>query len=315
VETTTGIDGRYRLGPLLGVIRLAVSAYDHGDATRTVDLGDHDLAVSVDVGRPAERREDFSLVAADSAIAGRVVDGSGFAARAATILVIGGVDGSASAIGRRTITNEEGAFSIGRLAAGVYRVRIEHSDFPSVEAQVSTAAPASLRLPYGGGVELVVRDRHTGAPLPSVAIVASGPVGGERSGQTDGDCAVTLVPIVAGAWTMRATLEGYVSATIEVVVPVGHRPREITVHDARLELERGAIVGGTVRDAWGNRVAGATVALGATTVRTNVDGVFRLRDVATGDVTLEAREGARRGTLAVSLRPGDELSTLLVTIE
>jgi hypothetical protein len=103
----------------------------------------------------------------------------------------------------------------------------------------------------------VVFDHHTGANLAGAAGVATGPGKARRELSTDAGGRVRLTPIVPGAWTLAVRTPGYVARTLAVTVPAGDRPAQVTAPDLRLELERGAIVAGTVRDRAGDRVAGA----------------------------------------------------------
>jgi hypothetical protein len=88
----------------------------------------------------------------------------------------------------------------------------------------------------------------------------------------------------------------------------------VTARNLRLQLERGATVAGTVRDHNGQRVAGATVRAGEVTVRSDVEGSFRLSDVPTGRTEITADLDDAHGSVTVPLRPGDEVLTLEIAL-
>ena len=69
-----------------------------------------------------------------------------------------------------------------------------------------------------------------------------------------------------------------------------------------------------VRDAYGQRVAGARVRLGTAEGTTNGNGEFRLRDAPTGDLELQVELGDRRALQPMTLAPGDERVTLVIDL-
>ena len=96
------------------------------------------------------------------------------------------------------------------------------------------------------------------------------------------------------------------------------------MRDVRIELARGALLGGVVRDSTGHRVPGAHVVVrvvsagdGAAQVEgdTDVDGEFRLRDCPTGELDLMATKGDARGTVRATVRPADEILSLQIDIQ
>ena len=86
-----------------------------------------------------------------------------------------------------------------------------------------------------------------------------------------------------------------------------------------LELERGALVAGLVRDRYGNRVAGAKVTVrrgaDALTATTDAEGEYRLRDVPTGTLEVTAAKQGATGATSLELRPGDERLAVELTIQ
>jgi hypothetical protein len=126
--------------------------------------------------------------------------------------------------------------------------------------------------------------------------------------------------LLAGAYTLRIAVPGYLAAERAVDVAAGDGAGAITVRDLRIELERGALLAGTVRDRHGARLAGATVTVsrdgaGPVSARSDGDGQFRLRDVPTGEVIVRAEKGALRGSRAITLRPGDEVLSVQLDLQ
>lgn len=296
LQAVTDGDGRYRVGPLAGPTTVRVSAFGHADAVAQLDLpaaGDSDTL------------HDVVLVVADAELVGVVEDPAGLPVVGARVEIVGG-----PADGRAATAGEGGRWTIAMLPPGALSLRVEATGFPGQRFPASPGAEARLRLQYGGGIEGVVFDHHTGDNLAGLAVTASGPAGERRDLVTDERGRLALVPIVAGAWTLRVKVPGYLARSQAVTVPAGDRPGQSTVRDVRLELERGALVAGLVRDRAGNRVAGARVWIvrGDDEVAATTDalGEFRLRDVPTGAVTLRASRAGAQGELALELRAGDE---------
>ncbi|HWN66193.1 MAG TPA: carboxypeptidase-like regulatory domain-containing protein, partial [Haliangium sp.] len=312
LQAVTGSDGRYRLGPIAGDVRVHVTAVGHGDAERAVRLGAAVRAASA-AGQPAERTEDFVLVVADATLEGRVRDAAGFPVRSAQVAID---SDERHAAGRSAITDDDGRFSIAALAAGTYRLQIKHPQFPTVRAQGTTGTAAELTLPLGGGIEGLVRDAHTSGPIAAARVVATGPDDTGHEVATGADGSFSLAPLAVGSWTLAVTAPGYVPVEAQIVdVKAGREPGQVTARDVRIQLERGATVAGTVRDANGQRVAGATVRAGQVEARSDVEGKFRLSDVPTGRTEVTADLDGAHGSVIVPLRPGDEVLTLEISIQ
>jgi len=306
IVATTGPDGRYQLGPLAGEVRLAVTAVGYGGAARDVS--------APRVARLAiRRREDFILVRADAELEGRLLDSTGLAVRGAAVRVAS--DGSTGVA--PALTDAAGRFRITGVPVGRHRVHVEHPDYPPLDAEIRTGIASTLELPLGGGVELTVRDRSTGAAVRGARVTAASPAGVRRDATAGPDGHAEIPGLAAGAWTLSAAAAGYAAAPVTVQVPAGRRLGEITVRDVRLDLSRVATLAGVVRDRNGERVAGAEVAVDGALARTTSDaqGRFRMSDAPSGAITLTARKGPHRGALRLDLAPGDELVTLELRLE
>lgn len=293
----TAPDGRYELAPLARPVTLRVRASGYAPAERDV---------AVRAGREAVRREErFVLGSADAVVEGRVFDPLGFVQRGARV----------SLDGKTVTTDDGGRFAIAGVPDGEHEIVVRHDGYPPLRAEVATGRSRDVKLAYGGGVELDVRDAHTGAPVAAAKVRAEGPAGARELATVGGDGMARIVGLAPGAWTVRVEAADYVTVTRQVRVPVGDEAGAVTVRGVVVELSRGATVGGVVRDVHGQRVHGATVRVGEVEGRTNQDGEFRLVNVPTGDVEVVAEKGGERGVTVVPLRPGDELRTVDVRME
>jgi len=223
---------------------------------------------------------------------------------------------------RRAVANPDGTFSIDLLPAGHLRMRIEHPDYPTEEVDIVAGtdhdARARIRLPIGGAVEGALLDGSSGAALSSVTIGGSGPAGATAEASTDKNGRWKLGPLKAGHWKIEVKLAGYLPLARELDVSAAHSPGGTSVRDIRLDLARGALVGGTVRDTTGHRVPGAHVVVrtGGISAEGDADpqGEFRIRDCPTGVVEVVASKGDASGGTTATIRPGDEVLGLSIDI-
>ncbi len=311
VEGFSDADGNYRLGPIAGQLELRATAYGHATLHRTLEL-------APSRGREAaERREDLVLEVADATLAGAVDDTTGAPVAGARLEV---TDGSSE--GRRALVGTDGTFSIDMLPPGHLRVRIEHPSYPTEEIDAvasSTGERVRLVLALGGAVEGVLLDNATGLPLASTPITATGPAGATAEATSDNAGRWKLGPLKAGHWKLEVKQAGYRAQTRELDVGAARTPGGTSVRDVRIDLARGAVLGGTVRDARGTRIAAAHLTIrsgdGATLEGdTDAQGEFRLRDCPTGDVTITATRGDQAGQTQVRVRGGDEILGLAVDL-
>ncbi|MBS1117855.1 MAG: hypothetical protein H6Q90_83 [Deltaproteobacteria bacterium] len=324
-------EGMYRLGPVSGTVELTATAYGHADATRTLELA------LVAGPTAAERHEDLVLAVADAVLAGTLDDTSGAPVSGAQIEVIGGnpagapVGGRSPGViggageGRRAIVAVDGTFAIDMLPAGPLRVRVTHPDYPPVEldsvASSGDRAKVRLRLALGGAVEGVLLDDASGSPLAGMVISAYGPAGSTADTTTDPAGRWKLGPLRPGHWRLAVEQPGYLPMTRELEVPAARAPGATSVHDIRIDLARGALVGGTVRDSRGQRVVGARVVVQLATGdgpsaegTSDSQGEFRLRDCPTGELVVTATRGDNHGTIRATVRPADEVLGLSIEL-
>jgi len=313
LDAFTDDEGMYRLGPVTGTVVLTASAYGHADAKRTLEL-------AIARGATAERREDLVLAVADAVLAGTLDDATGAPVAAAQLEVIGGAGD-----GRRAVVNADGTFSIDMLPAGPLRVRVTHPSYPPAEldavASSHDRARVRLKLPLGGAVEGVLLDGASGSPLAGLIISAYGPSGATADATTDKSGRWKLGSIEPGRWKITVEQPGFMPISRELDVPVARAPGATSVHDVRFDLARGALVGGTVRDARGQRVTGARVVVQAASGdgpsvdgTTDSQGEFRIRDAPTGDLAVVVTQGDTRGAARITIRPGDEILGLSIEL-
>ncbi len=306
----TDPDGRYRLGPLAGDVELEVAAYGFGDARATLALPAPQAEL------PGERISDFVLVPADAVLRGRVLDGDRLPVRGAQVAVAGG-----AARGRRAVTDDTGWFEIAAVPDADARVDVSHPDFPPQSASIGAAADAVIVLAWGGAVEGLVIDLHTGAPLAGVVVELSGPGRVELASGPTGE--LRTGALAAGAWTLRVRVPGYLPIEQTVDVTAGRQIGAVTARDVRVALERGALLAGVIRDRYGQRLAGAEVVIERRSagppikleVKTDSEGELRVRDVPTGTVRVRARHGGLSGEQTLTLAAGDEVLAFELNLE
>jgi hypothetical protein len=307
----TDADGLYKIGPVTGQIELHASAYGHVELRRAISLPPAKSATA------EEHREDLVLEVADASLAGTVADASGLPIGNAQLDVIVGGDE-----GRRGTSSHDGAFVLDMLPRGHIRIRVTHPDYPIAELDAvtsSTGERVHLVVPLGGAVEGGLLDASRGVPLAGVAIDAKGPGGATTEVTTDAVGHWKLGPLAKGAWTIEIKLPGYLPFTRQLEVPAATHAGTTTVRDVRIDLARGALLGGVVRDARGQRVAHAHVIAksAAATVEGDADaqGEFRIHDAPTGDVSVEAIKGNAGGSTHVTVKGGDEVLGLALEIQ
>jgi hypothetical protein len=315
LDAFTDSDGAYRLGPLAGAVKVTASAYGHGDASRDIELA------PVTGREPAERTEDFVLEVAESTLSAILDDANGTAVAGAQIEVV-----SNTAEGRRAVSSADGTFTIEQLPAGALKLRIRHPSYPLAEipAVAKSGLPERqhLVLPLGGAVEGAVVEASSGSPLTSVVVSGVGPNSASAEATTDKSGQFHLGPLAPGAWKLSLDLPGFLAFARDVDVPVAHAPGDVSVRDVRLEVARGALLAGTVRDSHGQRLAGAAITVRSTSgdgpvaeATTDANGEFKIRDAPTGDLIVGATKDGAGGSVRATVRPGDEILGLSIDVK
>jgi hypothetical protein len=305
VVAVTDADGRYKVGPLLGDVTMTASVWGHADGTAAIELtpatGDF----------PGERVQDFALAPADAILRGRVLDPDRLPIRGASLVVDRG-----GARGRRGRTDDRGWVEIAAVPAGEAQVVVEHPEFPRQRATIDSTKDSEVVLAAGGRLEGLVIDHHTGDPLAGLAVTVEG-AGGTVEVSSGAKGELSAGPLLAGAYTVRVKTPGYLPVEVRVDVGAG---RGAAPAQIRLELERGALLAGVVRDRYGSRLPGARVSVsrdGGPTVeaRTDSEGEFRLRDAPTGEVIVRAEKGSMRGSKPLTMHAGDEVLSFVIDVQ
>jgi len=309
-------DGMYRVGPVAGKVELVASAYGHVEAHRVIELAPPKGPSGKSAG---ERREDLVLDSADGILAGTLDDVTGAPIAGATIEIVGG-----GGEGRTGTTAADGTFTIDMLPKGKLRVRVTHPDYPAdeLDATASTTGVRSrLRLALGGQIEGVLLDGASGAPVAGMTVDGKGPGGATAEATSDVKGLWKLGPLRPGKWRLEVKLPGFLTQSRDVDVPVSRAPGATSVRDLRIDLERGALVGGTVRNSRGQRAGGAHVTVrrvddSGAPVEADADaqGEFRIHDCPTGELIVSATFGDASGSTHASVRPGAEVIGLSIEV-
>ncbi|HEY1548348.1 MAG TPA: carboxypeptidase-like regulatory domain-containing protein [Kofleriaceae bacterium] len=304
VENFTDSDGQYRIGPLSGKLVLRVSAYGHGDVRVPLELAPAGGTTA------AEHREDVVLEVADATVLGTLVDATGIPVGGAHLEIVAG-----PSEGRGATSSSDGVFSIEMLPRGHVRLRVDHLDYPTQELDAIASSPAErtrLVVALGGAIEGVLLDARSGEPLASTSLSAAGPGGATTETSTASTGRWKLGPLLVGHWRLTIAQPGFMALSREFDVPAS------TIRDVRIELARGALIGGTVRDGRGQRVPGAHVvirsAVGEVSGDADAQGEFRIHDAPTGDVDVIATKGDAGGSTRATITPGDEVLGLALEI-
>jgi hypothetical protein len=295
-----GADGRARFANVLGPVALRVATPGRAAVERA--LGPLPEAGSVE--------ETVAVAAAGASVSGAVVDGEGRPVGLVAIAAAG--PGGAVA---RAVSDPHGRFTLRGLAAGRWRLEARHADFaPAVVWAEAGTDDVEIMLSGGGGVRADVRDALTSGPILAFAVRARGPNGADlRRAFARGE--LELTSLAPGPWTLTVEARGYATRELQLEVPAGAGPRPVTVDGLRIELDQGAVVGGTVYSSHGDPVAGATVEAGPVHGTTGASGGFRLAGVPTGETVLRARHASEGAAdVVVPLHAGDEVLTLVVRL-
>ena len=287
VLTVSDAKGEFTLEHVTGPLSLEARAPGYVTARRTV---------APDESAPIE----LQLAHAEGRLAGVVVDDRGTPLSGARVEAQ-----AATAPPKTTVTDRAGAFRLDGLAAGPYRVIVRHSDYaPLVSDGVSPGDDARLQLTVGAGLEGEVRDARTGGVPAGCRVELE--LAGERRPLALKSGRFEATGLQPGAGLLRASAPGYVAVARTVELPAGERPREITLREITVELQRGGAVFGEVRDDRGDPVAGAGVTAAGQVVRTDARGEYRLEGLPAGTVQVRAESAGRRAVEEAGLRADED---------
>lgn len=287
----SGADGHY------GIDALAEGSY-----TVRASLAGYDPQTQAAQVRSGANTLDFVLAPQPAHVSGHVRDRSGAGLAGATVAV---VEGPTSA---SVTTDSTGAYDLPPLEAGVYLLGASLEGYVAVQRSVSLSPGAVeaidftlLTLPARivGTVSDAAGGRLSGATVE----VVTGPT--DASDTTDSSGAYLLDGLEEGAYTIRASRDGYHEETASTTLSA----RETATLDITLVPFRGEITG-TVEDTLGRGVSGATVSVtdgpGDAQATTDSSGAYRLADLSPGEYDLEASCGGYGSdTATVTVRPGE----------
>lgn len=239
-STATDANGRFALGGLAaGSQAIAIA-------------GDEILDATIDVTAPAT---DLRIaVARRIAIVGRVLAGDQ-PVHGATVELAG----DAIAGRRRATSGADGGFAFDPLPEGTYQVWAADGERAARTVRVARLgargfAPVVLKLDDGETVTGRVVDRDTGAGIAAAVELRAldrGEVEAARYVRTSADGGFTIAGVPRGRWAADAWSPGWITAgSVELDAGRG---------DAEVELVAGGVIDGTVVDAAGAPIAGASV--------------------------------------------------------
>ena len=311
-ETNTEDDGTFRFAALTETAARVVAT-----AEQVAADGSESQLVAIAEDVAPEGSEPLELVLRPTlTLAGVVLDDVGepvteYEVRAAR-------EGYSSRSGagdglRKSITTEDGRFSVAGLSAGTWTVSIRASGYTSPEDQTRT-----VTVPQAGPEPRFILERRGsvrgivvgpgGAPISGATVARTQNRGGfgggwgrRQEGVTTGDDgSFELADLRPGAQSLEASSDDWAkSEPVSVEVIAGE-----TAEGLVLELRRGGTISGIVRDAEGNPWSGRRVTYaqgggpmamfgGSDTATTDASGSFTFERVPPGQWTVNASPGER----------------------
>jgi Carboxypeptidase regulatory-like domain len=249
LQTEAGSDGAFRLEAIPpGTHALVVLSPRY--APKRVD---------VDV-RPRQAEVDVGSVVLDAghAIRGRVTDKAGSGVGAARVHV--SAFRPAPGLPRETRTEADGSFQVVLMSPGTYRLLVNAHGFATTRGEATTGEDTMLVLDGGGSITGIALDQD-GKPAEAGDIGLEAPPSNETpprwaSGSVDGPDGRFLVEDVAEAtYVLTLTVPDRGHATVSDVKVTPGRTTDV----GTVRLRSGGVVRGSVVDATGPAVSGATV--------------------------------------------------------
>jgi hypothetical protein len=283
-------EGRYRVHLAKGRYTLRVTSDGYASGNDFLDLS-------------ADEVKDFRLEPA-ARISGRVVRSEGGQPVAGAEVRATPTERSAAMMfNNQSVTaDDSGAFTLGNLVAGSYRVSARKGGLvgqtPQVVGVASGAGADSVEIAVStGGVVSGTVKSSDGKPVAGarVSLLARNFFGGsgENSARSDAKGAYRIEGVLPGDFRLHATADGYGSEGGEIAVS-GPITRDFV-------LPEGIVVSGIVLDAAGRPAAGAEVEASSrpsgggmfTSDRgtTDAEGRFTFKRLGPGEITLTAKRG------------------------
>jgi hypothetical protein len=244
-------------------------------------------------GSPREQNIDFEMTPA-LAIHGRVVDETKSAISGAKVTAT--VANASFRCEQSVTTDGAGAFTLDALAQGQYFVAAECEGFtPANRSQIEAGgADVELQLQIQGGVNGVVVDEETGAPVVDFELTVMqsfkgrGPVPGKVHAHVhDTGGRFELKNLDPGLLQIQGKAAGYAESLSDEFQVV----RGQVTPSIRVGMNRGGTVTGSVVDKAGKAVPNAVVILRTNKMKDNpINAIFR--GVASGDPEQKVRGDA-----------------------
>lgn len=295
-----GADGTFELRGLVG--RVTVTAYPSGEPP-----------VRADVEVPAGRTVPVVLTLTGESVTlrGRVVDSAGFPVAGARIRVRS--QRARTPLVAATESADDGTFSLDGLSRPPLALDADHPDYALAHQRVTDVSrELEVRLADGAAVRGLVVDAADGSAIAGARLTLSSET--LRFAATSNRAgAFVFDRVPEGGYTLLAEADAHV----QVVRPVRVSRRAGQLDDVELddvELGAGGSVSGEVRDAVGDPVSGAEVAVGAPpdwdhAVRTDPQGRFTVPGVVPGIAVLTGRHpaaGEAGARAPVRVFPGED---------
>ena len=218
-----------------------------------------------------------------------------------------------------TVTADDGSFEIRDIPAGeaallVHRLpeyNLLQHNFTITADQTMTETVALPRL---GRVQLelptflsgTVTDSETGEPVPDVLVSVGN---SSMTGRTNGRGAYIIRKVDAGEHTILARHADYHDGSDSIVA---NGPGKIELDFSIDPITTGIVVGTAVNGATGEPLANVTVTIAGQTVTTDSVGRFRIADIESGDLHVQAGgEGYRPAGNEVTLEARTTVETVL----
>jgi len=218
-----------------------------------------------------------------------------------------------------TITADDGSFEIRDIPAGDAALLVHRlPEYNLLQHKFTVAADETMTetvaLPRLGRVQLelptfvsgTVTDSETGEPVPDVLVSVGN---SSATGRTNGRGAYIIRRVDPGEHTILARHADYHDGSDRIVAD---GPGKIELDFSIDPITTGIVVGTAVNSATGAPLANVTVTIAGQTVTTDAEGRFRIVDIESGDLHVQAGgEGYRPAGSDVTLEARTTVETVL----
>ncbi|MBN2724510.1 MAG: carboxypeptidase regulatory-like domain-containing protein [Deltaproteobacteria bacterium] len=182
------------------------------------------------------------------------------------------------------LTDSRGTAKVGNVGECPYIIHVIHRNFPDYSFRLEKCENKTIEVPYGGGIKLFVRDLKTRGTL-SGRIDGVSKTGSEFHGKfVNGD--FSTGKLKGEKWFFTIKSKTYRTVELEVDIPSGTSPGEVTHGEILVELDKSGIVSGNVVDQKGFPVKFAVVSAAGSRTYTDHSGNYTLRDLPDGNIAV-----------------------------